>query len=178
MKKIVCSLLLFGSFPLLGHAEGFNGSFGDFMTLGGVLGFLAFLFFLVWGLILFINGNKQNGKEKLKYSLLSFSAMFVFLTIAGSTGALDDNTTNKPDKNIKVIYQLSNDPSTEIQLNKDGTARLRSAGIEIQTSWDDKLLDYISLENQKYGVIKDGYFYDTSNDAKAKRNGVKLIKIQ
>lgn len=177
MKKIVCSLLLFGSFPLLGHAEGFNGSFGDFMTLGGVLGFLAFLVFLVWGLILFINGNKQDGKEKLKYSLLSFSAIFVFLIIAGSTGALDENTTNNPDKNIKAIYQLSNDPSTEIQLNKDGTARLRSAGIEMQTSWEE-LLDYIILENEKYGVIKDSYFYNTSNDAKAKRSGVKLIKIQ
>lgn len=177
MKKIVCSLFFLGSFPLFIHADDFSGTFGDFMIMGYALALIASLVFLVWGLVLFFKGSKRDSKEKMKYSLFSFLAMLILVTIASSTGALDENTTNNPDKNIKTIYQLSNDPSTEIQLNKDGTARLRSAGIEMQTSWEE-LLDYIILENEKYGVIKDGYFYNTSNDAKAKRSGVKLIKIQ
>lgn len=182
MKKIVCSLFFLGSFPLFIHADDFSGTFGDFMIMGYALALLASLVFLVWGLILFSKGSKQDGREKMKYCLFSFLAMLVFVTIAGSTGALDENTTNGSneniDKNIKVIYQLSSDPSTEIQLNKDGTARLRSAGLEIQTSWEELFGAYISLEYEKYGVIKDGYFYDTSSDAKAKRSGVKLIKVK
>lgn len=174
MNKILYGLFLLGSCPLFAHANEFSGSPLDFIVLCWGLLVIAFFVFLIWGIVLFFQKEKQEGKTKMKYSLISFVAMIIITILVGDFG----DTSNSSNGNVKVIYQVGNDSSTQIQLNKDGTALIKTPMEEIQTSWEDIAGEYISFENERFGVIKGDYYYSTSNDANAKRGGAKLTEIQ
>lgn len=81
----------------------------------------------------------------------------------------------------KVYYYTSDMGRTTYVLNEDKTAKIKTelggTTYTFDTSWSyNGSYMWIKDNTGRHDIIIDDYFYDSIDDAKAKRNGIKLTK--
>lgn len=79
----------------------------------------------------------------------------------------------------KMYYYVVNGEKVVYIINQDGTAKIKTSmggtDFNFDTSWHspDGTI-WVKTQMGYSNVIKEGYVYETSDDADAKRNGIKL----